>query len=471
MAEERIEPWVRTFEAEKGVRTGKTLQVGHLPGSVGTCGKCGKKVTLFDTGWSHTQNKSSDTHLRGVEVNVDSDPELTGSITPEKSKSFLRNVKAAATRRAAYKAKNVPEIPPETEPEAISTRPLGTFAHCSNTKCHKAIIVVQHPTDPTKLIWVHKSGPVHAAPIEDAKIPKTTIKLRPKTDEEREALKRTNIGPTTIDPSSGEVTIPRRKPKVKFDRSARELLELAPERPEEKLETDPDYVTAEGKIASTGFTDAEGNITKFPNDSTIGDRLNAQTVASLTKAKRGGMVQSLILGGIKHLEEDHPWEDIIKPEKVDTRQSDWKGQGGRGVDSLFAKRIPELTDIAHFLRQKLDPSHEYEYEVHTTNQLNNRTIGLRRRLKYCTKCSPTVLEDGSIPNARSGNRRQIQNPNQTVHRPDVKELPQGTKPEVRVGKYGLMTTRTRADSRGGKAISGLKRLMGSLEQGSNEGKE
>ena len=423
-----------------------------LPGHKANCGKCGIEITLFPgkngaNTWVHTG--ASRAPLRHPIKFIDYDPDEIKKFTKKDSDDFIANLIHLAeirhiTGRGEDNKKEV-EVPPAEDPHSPTDVSARTTANCKI--CHKGITAVPHPETGT-VVWKHNSGPVHSAVI----IPsKTTIRAPKLTDEEKELVKQKKIGPATGDPVSGEITIPARAPKHKWNPLTGQVEEVVPGREEETIQGDADYIDAEGKLTS-------------------------KKEAEFSKASRAD--QGIILKGEKHLETDHPWiaEDDLDPNnqninniihpvtgkiirsalaaaprgnifetepgEIPVRETPWKTTGERAtVDVQTNKRLIDYIDRARWHKETFDPNDQFEYQVKAERpEIGAPSIIVRRRLKYCQKCAPVVLQDGSIPHANTDpSLPRIANPGQSFVRPEPKELPQGSKPWARTLPNGRIT--------------------------------
>lgn len=436
-----------------------------LPGQKAECGKCGYEITFMPHGeWQHTDSKAKTLNhqIRTAHYDVD-DP-----IKPAESAAFLKRLETAAKARSLpgrSKVKKEKPAPPAEEPYSPADYGVRTTANCKT--CHNPIIVVKHH-ETGERVWNHVGGPVHEGVFKEAH---TTLRTAKKTDEEIEALKYEPVGKPKGDPVTGEVTIPERKPRTRWDFVNAEVEEVRPGREGEILQSDPNYI------------DAEGNIT-------------SREAATLSKASR--VERGVILKGQQHLEKDHPWiaEDSLHPDKqnIDTvvhpvtgaiirknleaaprgdifsttgaakgagpteipvRKTNWKSSGGRAtVDIQVKKRLQGYVDRARWHKETFDPQDRYEYNVYSeTPEIGEPKIGVRRRVKYCNKCAPVLLQDGSIPHAQTDpSLPRIQNAGQSFVRPEPKELPEGSAPWVRTLPSGKVSVGRHPDNVGTKLI-------------------
>lgn len=446
-----------------------------LPGQKAECNRCGEEVTLFrDGNWRHTKPASAQKHeIKYI------DYDENNLITPEKSAEFVIRAEMLAKMRTipgqtkAKKEKEAPPPPPEVEPHSPTDFGLRTTSTCK--KCRKAIIVDQN--DKGERVWVHKSGPQHVEPIVFV-----NSNLRPakRSAKQKELIvaDRKPIGKPKGDPKSGIVTIPGKPGKWRWDATIGDAVQVKEGREEEKIPSDPDYISATGEITSK----------------------QEAALSKETEVERG-----VRLTGEKHLEEDHPWiaETSLDPDKqnidsmfdvatgkinkskladlpkgdilettgveenagitqIPAREASWKSKTGRVImDRQVMKRFKAWVDAARWHKSEYDKAGRYEYEVYVdkpASSVKEPRIGIRRRLKYCDKCAPVVLQDGSIPHELTDpTLPRMANPNQRFVRPEVQELPQGTKPKVEVTKAGNFTVRPlHTNSSGYKLVSAIK---------------
>jgi hypothetical protein len=496
------------------------------PGQKAECGKCGLEVTLFpDNGWKHTgKGKTNQTHdikkieLRpmldeqGKMVRDDNGSPRPSLISHQESTAFLKRLEDNKLRRTilgvAPPAPKEPPVIPEKEPFAESKYYVGTTANCR--QCHKRVITIKDEAT-GKNIWIHKSGPAHVEPIDNDRIPYTTLKNAVKTAQQKKELEKRPVGPIVADPKTGKVTIPERRAPRKWNVETAQVDVLGEDRPAEVLQSDPAYIDASGKITS-------------------------KNAAAFSKASP--VQQGEILKGIKHIEEDHPWiqETSLIPEEQSTeavmdekgnidkdklaevpkgdifgtagapkfdintgtfkkanafqipiRDSSWKQTEkgkGQGIDYQLRKRIQAFVDLAHEHKEKFDTQDKYEYEVYSTSGADVRKgaepyIGVRRRLKYCSKCSPTILEDGTIPTGTTDpTARQLPNPKRKFFRPDLISLAPRTKPMVRTLPSGKVSVTDHPDVQGtvlkrvfrGMMKDAIKTRQEGFDAGKTEGK-
>lgn len=427
-----------------------------LPGQKAECSRCGNEVTLFPhpehgSVWVHTApGKVTKHEIRNISYDPDN------LIKPEESKAFVdRLANLAAKRQIPGRGKsNKKEKPPapEVEPHSPSAYGVRTTANCK--LCHNPIQVINHP-DTGERVWVHKNGPVHPEPIVEAH---TTVRAAKLTDEEKALLKPGKVGKPVGNPQTGEVVIPGSPGKNRWDPAQGQVVQVTPGREAETVQTDPAYI------------DAEGNIT-------------SRREAELSKASR--VDRSVMLKGEKHLETDHPWiaEDSLHPDKqnietivhpttgrlirknlenvprgdlftttgasteaglteIPVRSTDWKTTGERAtVDVQIKKRLQGYIDLANWHKEKFDPKDQYEYQVYSEKpELGEPKIGVRRRLKYCQKCAPVTLQDGSIPHGQTDpTLPRVPNAGQSFVRPEPKELPPATALQSKI-RNGKVTT-------------------------------
>jgi hypothetical protein len=474
-----------------------------LPGQKADCSKCGGQVTLFPKhGWVHTDGTTAKHPIRGVSYDPDD------LITPEDSANFIdRLIKTANARKVPgrSRAKKAERVIPTVDPHSPSKYGVRTTANCK--VCHTLIKTVAHP-ETGERVWVHTTGPKHEEAITESP---TSVRAAQKTDEEKALLKPGKVGKPKGDSVTGEITIPGRPAKGKWDPAKGEVAIVDEGREAETVQGDPDYIDAEG-------------------------RLTSRREAELSKASR--VDRNVILKGEKHLEDDHPWigEDSLHPEKqnIDTivhpttgriiranleaaprgdifttsgtslnadptqipvRETAWKTGGSavtkRGTvaaDIQVKKRLKSYIDLAHWHKSTFDKDDKYEYQVYTDQgvggDLAEPRIGVRRRLKYCNKCAPVLLQDGSIPHANTDPRLpRVQNSGQSFVRPEPKDLPEGTKPWVRTLPSGKISVGVHPNAVGIQLIRGAKSAMkeeiaqtgnaklDGFTQGSGEGKQ
>ena len=446
-----------------------------LPGQKAECGKCGGKVTLFPkTGWAHTGGGATTHEIRGVSYDPD---EL---IKPEESAKFIDNLIRVAKIRNPSGQPRAKKVIPAVEPHSPSKYGVKTTANCK--VCHTLIKTVLN--DKGERVWTHTSGPQHEDVITESP---TSVRAARKTDEEKALLKPGKVGKIKGNPVTGEVTIPGKPAKGKWDPEKGEVAIVDEGRPAETVQGDADYI------------DAEGNLT-------------SRREAELSKASRTD--QGVILKGEKHLEEDHPWiaEDSLHPDKqnidsvvnsttgriirkaldaaprgdlfatdgasteaglteIPVRSTTWK-TGGSGVtkrgtvaaDVQVKKRLQGYVDLARWHKENFDKNDKYEYQVYTENTERGASaepkIGIRRRLKYCNKCAPVLLQDGSIPHANTDPRLpRVQNSGQSFVRPEPKELPAGTKAQVRTTSAGNPSVRLRTGTVGYQLVRAVQGQM------------
>lgn len=436
-------------------------QPEFLPGQKAECGKCGQEVTLFpgQSGWVHRPGAVAKHTVKTISYD---DEDL---IKPEDSKAFVdRLVKAAAARATSPEAKaqrEKDEAVPIEEPISVAESSVRANANCK--VCGNPIEVILHPKT-NQRVWVHKGGPVHSRPIVVAK---TTIRTPVKTDEEKALIKGGKVGKPTGNPVTGEVTLPGRPARGTWDPETGTVVQKVAPREAEVVDSDPDYIDANGKLTS-------------------------KRDATLSKASRAD--RGVILRGEKHLEEDHPWiaEDSLHPGKqnietvvhpttgrilrknldqvpkgnlfetsgtsteaelteIPVRATTWKTggsalnkQGKIAADTMVKKRLQGYVDLARWHKEKFDPNNKYEYQVYTQKADDvvgsSPMIGVRRRVKYCNKCAPVLLQDGSIPHANTDPAApRVQNPGQSFIRPEPKELPEGTAPWTRTLPSGKVS--------------------------------
>ena len=158
--------------------------------------------------------------------------------------------------------------------------------------------------------------------------------------------------------------------------------------------------------------------------------------------------------GAKHLEKDHPWVTTSTFDPEDQKQVEGPVFGkiapaptrdGTGKQTVLWGALKQMaTNLAHWHKSEFDQGDEYEYEVHqetpqnrslvlSPSEIKNKTSWqVRRRLRYCEKCAPTVPHTGSGKNShwygpkqsifKSITGRYGKNPKQLFVRPEPSEL-------------------------------------------------
>jgi hypothetical protein len=268
--------------------------------------------------------------------------------------------------------------------------------------------------------------------------------------------------------------MPGKAPTRKWNPATGQVEEVAPGRESETVQGDADYI------------DASGNIVP-------------KREAELSKASRTD--RGVMLKGEKHLEEDHPWiaEDSLHPDKqnietivhpetgrlirknleaaprgdlftttgasqnagiteIPVRATDWKSTGAKAtVDVQLKKRMQGYIDLANWHKGEYDTKDQFEYEVYSEKpEIGEPKIGVRRRLKYCQKCAPVVLQNGSIPHAETDpTLPRIPNPGQSFVRPEPKELLPATPLRSKI-QNGRVVTWRRTDIIGTQLINAVK---------------
>jgi hypothetical protein len=424
-----------------------------LPGQKADCDKCGTEVTLYPhpehgAVWRHTAPGKVTKHpIRGIEYDPDA------LISKENSDEFVGNlVKLAASRGQGRSKVKEEVVAPEVEPHAPSDYSVRATGNCKI--CRNTATTVVHPETKTP-VWVHDKGPVHPEPI---RIAHTTVRAPKLTDEEKGLIKQVNIGKPVGDPNTGEVVIPGTTGRHRWDPTRGEVVQVTPGRETETVQSDADYI------------DAQGNIT-------------SRREATLSKASR--VDRGVILKGEAHLEKDHPWiaEDSLHPDKqnietiihpetgrlirknleaaprgdlftttgaaenagiteIPVRTTEWKSSGARAtVDVQLKKRMQSYIDLAHWHKSTFDKNDQFEYHVYAERpEVGEPKIGVRRRLKYCEKCAPVLLQNGSIPHANTDpSLPRVPNPGQSFVRPEPKELLPATALQSKI-RNGKVTT-------------------------------
>jgi hypothetical protein len=417
-----------------------------LPGQKAECSRCGTEVTLWPNGdWTHTAPGKKQIHeIKHIEYDE------ANLIKPEDSLAFIQKqekLKQMRTIPGQPRVKKEKPAPPAEEPKSPSPYGVRTTANCK--VCHKGIKVINHP-ETGERVWVHNEGPQHAETIVESK---STLKAAAKTDEEKALLKGGKVGKPSGDAATGLITVPGKPGKYKWDPDKGEVTQVEPGRETEVLQGDPDYISATGELTS-------------------------KREAAISKEDRAD--RGIRLKGEKHLDEEHPWSDessIVPPEQrqIPVRASDWKKNPNNtraSVDVMLGKVRNFWTDIAHWHKEKFDTKDQYEYRVYAEQpEIGEPRAGIERRLKYCPKCSPVVLEDGSLPNGTTDpSARRLPNPKQKFTRGEVQELPQGTKPWARTLPSGRITVGRQPNAKSTPVIRGLETRLKGFFTGQGEGK-
>lgn len=445
-----------------------------LPGQKADCGRCGTEVTLYphpEHGviWKHSAPGQRHTHpIRSIEYDPDD------LLSKEKSDEFVGGLVKLAKLRGQGRSK-VEIVAPEVEPHAPSDYSVRATGRCKI--CRNPVTTILHPETNTP-VWSHDKGPVHPEPIN---IAHTTVRAPKLSDDERSLIKPVNVGKPVGNPVTGEVVIPGSSGRHRWDPTKGEVVQVSPGRESETVQADADYIDADGKLTSK----------------------REATLSKLSRVDRG-----VILKGEAHLEKDHPWiaEDdvdpnnqninkVIHPEtgrilqrnleeaprgdifssvsgEVPARETPWKSSGPRAtVDIQIGKRLTDYIDRARWHKETFDKNDQFEYHVYTERpEIGAARIAVRRRLKYCQKCAPVLLQNGSIPHANTDpTLPRIPNPGQSFVRPEPKELPEGTRPWTRTLPSGKISVGRHPNATSTPIIRGLEARVKSFQTGSGEG--